>query len=239
MRRNRRVSTVKKQTFEISKQYWWVGIILLAITCYELSIHYAEPRLLPIKHIKLQAQCDRIDETLIKQHTTKFTKGFFTTDVMRLKNKLQKLPYVEEVSIKRIWPDTLLVTIIEQKFVAAWGKSGAVSSKGVVASLPEVDQHLPKFVGPEGQANVMLETYNAISKIIEPFALKVRELDLNGRRSWQVKLDNNLKIIMGRKDYENKLLALMSVYPKLKKRHGNDIDTIDLRYPNGICVHAK
>lgn len=240
MRRNRKVSAkVKKDNLVAPKQFWWLGVLLLAITCYEVCIHFAEPRLLPIKYIKLQARCERLDDKIIKKHMDRYVKGFFSTDVMKLKQKLLEIPFVDEINIKRIWPDTLLVTILEQRFVAIWGDSAAVSAKGEVAAIKEVNDHLPKFVGPEGQAAAMLETYNVISKIIEPSDLRIKELDLNGRRSWQMTLNNDVRVILGRKDIEKKLQTLMTVYRKLMRSHHGNMDTIDLRYPNGICVHTK
>ncbi len=217
----------------------WFGVILLAVACYQVCIHFAEPRLLPIKHIKLSGECERIDEHTIKAHTMHYVRGFFSTDVMRLKRKLLKVPFVEDVSVKRIWPDTLLVTLEEQHFVALWGEDAMVSSKGEVSSLPEIDKKLPVFKGPEGQAALMVQQYNEITKLIEPLHLTIKELDLNNRRSWQMQLSNNIKVIMGRKELSQKVETLKTVYPRLKKRHGVNIEAIDLRYPNGICVHPK
>lgn len=240
MRRNRRTSaTIKKEKFAVTKQYWWAIVLLLAFTCYEVAIHFAEPRLLPIKHIRLIAQCDRVDQDAIQHYAAKYAKGFFSTDVMRLKRKLQENPFVQDVIIKRIWPDTLLVNLTEQRFVALWGDNAVVSSQGRVMQIENPDKTLPKFVGPEGQAVLMLNELNEINKALQPLHLMVKELDLNTRRSWQIKLNNNVKIIMGRKEIQTKLLTLTMVYPKLIKRHAQSIDTIDLRYPNGICVHTK
>lgn len=240
MRKNRKIRTIaKKNKFVLPKQFLWLGILLLFMSCYEVCVHFAEPRLLPIKRIRLEAQCERLDPATIKQHTLRYVKGFFSTDVMKLKEKLLNLPFVEEVSIKRIWPDTLLVTLVEQQFVATWGENAAVSSKGEVALLTLEDPSLPKFIGPDGQAALMLEQYKDIAKIIEPLNLTIKELDLNSRRSWEMKLNNNINVLMGRKDIGEKLATLRTVYSKLKKRHGDNIDVIDLRYPNGICVHTK
>lgn len=240
MRKKKKVFAVsKKEKSEPPRKLMWFGVILLAVACYQLCLHFAEPRLLPIKHIKLSGECERIDEQAIKAHTMHYVRGFFSTDVMRLKRKLLKVPFVQDVSVKRVWPDTLLVTLEEQRFVAVWGENAMVSSKGEVSSLPEIDEKLPVFKGPDGQAALMVQQYNEIAKLIEPLHLTIKELNLNNRRSWQMQLSNNIKVIMGRKDLGEKVETLKTVYPRLKKHHGENIETIDLRYPNGICVHPK
>lgn len=238
MQKNRRTTT-KAERSPAAKYVLWGLFFALLIACYEVAVKYAEPRLLPIQHIRLEVSCERTSEQEIKKQTAGYVKGFFSTDVMKLKEKLLSIPFIDEVNVKRIWPDTLLITLVEQKFVALWDNTGAVTRKGIVVKGVNVDKDMPRFMGPEGQSVMMLEQYHEMSNILKPLNLTIKELNLNSRRSWQVVLSNNVKVIIGRNDIDNKLLNLATVFPKLKKRHGNTIDSVDLRYPNGICVHVK
>jgi cell division protein FtsQ len=150
------------------------------------------------------------------------------------------VPYTEEVVVKRLWPDTLVITLVEQKLVAKWGEDEAVTSKGeVVHASLDSREKIPEFLGPEGQSKMMLEQYNDMIALLQPLHLVVIGLNLNSRRSWQITLNNGMKIILGRKEVATRLHYLTAVFPKLKQRHGSNIESIDLRHPNGVCVRLK
>lgn len=238
--RKRRKSAPLKLNYVPVKAYFWIGISLLLFTTYEVFIKYAEPRLLPIKHIELNALFEKTDPVVIKHHLRRHVKGFISTDVLKLKQEILNLPFVDEVIVKRIWPDKLLITLVEQKLIAVWDENFFVNNKGeVIGGLGQSSLNLPRFHGPAGQSKLMLDQYNQMSKALESVARKIVELDLTSRRSWQLTLDNGLKLILGRKDFSEKLAAMIDVYPKLKLSYGDHIDSIDLRHPNGFSVHTK
>lgn len=239
VRKNRRVRIKEKKP--IPKIVLWAMFFCLLFATYELALRFAEPRLLPINHIKLDAEFNLASCAQVKNEIGKNIKGFFSTDVMRLRDKLLTIPFVEEVLIKRIWPDTLWVKVMEQKLVANFGDHAALSSTGKIIDNVQIDldPNLPSFIGSQEQAAMMLEQFTEMSNILKPLDVSIRELALNSRRSWQITLSNGMKIIMGRKEVSDKLGALTAIFPKLQHRHGDNIDSIDLRYPNGICVHTK
>jgi cell division protein FtsQ len=238
--KNKKKSLVVRKSLFVAKTIRWSVALILLFATYEVAIRYAEPRLLPIRHIKLNGQCERINLSAIKYQIASHIKGFFTTNMTQLKEDILTVPFVDQVVVKRIWPDTLHIVLSEQQLVARWGNDLVVSSKGqIMRTRIDNHRHLPQFRGPEGQAEKMLQQYNEMTQLLLPFNLSIAALNLNSRRSWDLTLDNGLKILLGRKDVSAHLLSLTAVLPKLKKRHGDRISVIDLRYPNGISVHLK
>lgn len=215
-----------------------VFIFLLLISFYQIGVRYAEPRLLPIHHIQMNSNFERIDSNALKALIKPKIKGFFSTNTMALKREIQAVPFVDEVFIKRVWPDTLLVTLTEVTLVASWGEEAAVSSRGEVIQVKvNPSQHLPNFIGPEGQAANIYNNYNELTAILKPLHLSIAEIALNMRHSWQLTLDNNIKISLGRRDIAKRLSDFVAIYSKLKKIHGDNLKSIDLRHSNGISVY--
>jgi cell division protein FtsQ len=240
MKRNKRTTSKIKEKHSLPKAIIWFAMLVAIFVCYELIVKVAEPALFPIKQIKLNAHLTRINPNVVKAHIAPLVRGFFSTDAMAIKNEVLKIPFIDEVVVKRLWPDTLLVTLAEQQFVAAWGDGEAISSKGELVHVrPDPSKHLPKFVGPEGQSKLMLEQYNAMMTALLPYNLAITLLNLNSRRSWQMTLNNGIKVILGRNEVATRLDTLATIYCKLKKRHGDSIEVIDLRHPNGVCVRLK
>jgi cell division septal protein FtsQ len=214
-------------------------LVILALSLYQLGMYCIEPRLLPIRHIKIYATCERVNLSALKHRIAPHIKGFFSTHVIALKHAILLEPFVEDVMVKRVWSDTLLITLHEIKIVARLGKAAAISSKGEVVNVKlDANKHLPIFNGEKEQVLTMLNLYNNFSDSLRPLNLIIAEIDLN-RHSWQITLDNGIKISLSDKDRLAHLALFISVYPKLKKNHGNNIKSIDLRHLNGLSVHLN
>jgi cell division protein FtsQ len=182
----------------------------------------------------------RIHLDSLKKSIQPKIKGFFSTNMLVLKQEILRKPFVDEVMIKRLWPDTLLIELTESCIVAKWGEGGCISSQGKIIPIKlNNDHNLPLFQGPNEQAGKILEFYNTLSALLPPHHLAVSKLELNRRHSWQVTLDNGIKILLGRKDAMEHMKLFLAIYQKLKKQHANDIDYIDLRYPNGISLYLS
>lgn len=234
---NQRVFDDQQKSLWI-KLLQWCLLASLLISAYEIGMHCAEPKLLPIRHIQINGKYERINLPSINKGVKPYVKGFFSTDVIALKDIILKEPFVDEVVIKRLWPDTLLITLTEITLVASWGENASVTSKGLIIPVKvNPTTHLPNFVGPESQINNILMQYVNLSNILHPFHLSISEINLNPRHSWQITLDNGINLLLGRKDIAEHLSSFALIYPKLKKMHGNRLASIDLRHSNGLSVN--
>jgi|688.fasta_scaffold237983_2 cell division protein FtsQ len=238
-KQNRLKVRAKKATF-ILKAIRISLPFLFCVIFYEMTVRCVEPKLLPIRHVKLASHLTRVDSNSLRVKVNPFIKGFFSTNVTKLKDEIQQVPFVGEVSIKRLWPDTLQITVNEIKLIAAWGKDRALTSRGeVVSANLRKDKQLPIFNGPDEKASDLLAVYNELSEILSPYDLKIKGLALNNRQSWEVALDNGIKIMLGRKDIAQHLNSFLGVYPKIKTIHGDNIGSIDLRHSNGVAITLR
>ncbi|MBA2653959.1 MAG: FtsQ-type POTRA domain-containing protein [Gammaproteobacteria bacterium] len=234
----KRIAIDKKDKSHRFKIIAWGGCLFSLVIIYLSFFHFAEPKLFPMRHIKVQATCEHINLSTLRYKITPHIKGFFSTNMTALKKNILTEPFVDEVIIRRVWPDTLLVTLSESHLVASWGDDAAVNSRGEIMPIKiDSSKNLPAFVGPESQAANILEQYTALTKYLSPLNLGINEITLSQRRSWQITLNNGIKILLGRKDIEDHLSAFITIYPKLKKIHGDNLQSIDLRHSNGFSVH--
>jgi len=67
-------------------------------------------------------------------------------------------------------------------------------------------------------------------------------LRLSSRYAWTVELDNGMKVALGREQdhttLRNRVQRLIGIYPQLVARVAGGIDTVDMRYPNGLALAA-
>jgi cell division protein FtsQ len=158
------------------------------------------------------------------------------------------VPWVRRASVRREWPDQLVVALEEHEALGTWGEDGRLLSvKGDVftANLAEAEEdqeQMPAFSGPDGSEKEVLERFAELKAWFAPARLVPEGLDLSGRYAWTVKLDNGVSVELGREQSKTMLKErvdrLVRIWPQLEARVPN-IETIDMRYQNGLALSAQ
>ena len=174
--------------------------------------------------------------------------NFFTTNLESVRSVFESVPWVRRASVRREWPNQLIVALEEHEALGTWGEDGRLLSvKGDVftANIAEADdeQALPAFEGPVGSEKDVLARFNELRTSFAQVELVPQELSLSNRYAWTVKLDNGMSVELGREQDRNTLRKrvqrLVGVYPQLVARlQEGRIDTIDMRYPNGLALSS-
>jgi cell division protein FtsQ len=66
--------------------------------------------------------------------------------------------------------------------------------------------------------------------------LEVTGLHLAARRSWTADLEDGAVIRFGQDDGEDRLERFVTAWPSIAGSHGGQLESADLRYPNGFAV---
>jgi cell division protein FtsQ len=174
--------------------------------------------------------------------------NFFTTNLDGVRLAFEAVPWVRKAAVRREWPDTLIVSIEEHQPLGTWGEDGRLlSSSGDVftANLAEAEEDgdLLAFEGPEGSEKEVLARYRDLHDWFAPAHLAPEEVQLSKRYAWKVKLDNGMTVELGREQSRTTLKErvdrLIGVYPQLVERLQDRIESVDMRYPNGLALKAQ
>ncbi len=198
-----------------------------------------KPATLPIRQVHIEGKFLRLDTFRLQELVTdKVRGGFFNIDVTAIRNALVALPWVNDVSVHRIWPDGLRVIVNEQIAVVRWNETGLLNEQGHYFS-PEKEsfpQDLPLLEGPEESQELLLERFNLLK---QTYGLSVVRLQLNERRAWKFELENGLSVVLGRKDFESRVERFVSVVMNNLGEKSSQAREIDMRYTNGFAVRWK
>lgn len=169
------------------------------------------------------------------------TRGFFSVNVEYIRDRLQQMPWVSEIIVKRGWPDIVDVTIIEKKAIAHWNNGSLLSTDGSLFEPKESSypSGLAEFVGPDGHHVFMLKYFVDINRILTPLHAKISYLELTPYLTWKLQLDNGMALRVGHNDILTRLTHFVKVYPKIIGERAQEVDYVDLRYPNGMAVKWK
>jgi cell division protein FtsQ len=216
-----------------------LGLLVAAVIFIANRIHLS--RAFPINMVRIYG-IRHIDKQEMKNLLLPFlAKGFFGVQVGLIKDKLTQISWVSHIFVRRTWPNQLDIIIIEKNAVAKWNNQDLLSQTGELFT-PDISTypvHLPEFVGPIGKQVVMLQYFNDINRLLQSLRVKITYLELTPYLTWKLILDNGMMIHMGHKDILTRLSHFVKVYPQIIGIYANNVDYIDLRYPNGLAVKWK
>ncbi|MCG8612986.1 MAG: cell division protein FtsQ/DivIB [Pseudomonadales bacterium] len=206
----------------------------------------------PIEHVQVSGQLDFIHEpTLKRQMETVLGQGFFSVDIDQFKFDLERLPWIDKASVRRVWPRKIEVHVIEQIPVAHWRVNGENQTErmGLLNPYGEVFapwavaegsedylSSLPRLVGPKNQAQEVLREYADIRKTLDAQAIALQVLVVENRGAVSLTLENGVEIRLGREDVTEKLDRFVRVYQNYLRDKSEKIEMIDARYTNGIAI---
>jgi len=230
---------LKSPGLEWRSSYSWV-LMLLLLSGGIGYLSYQET-LLPIKTIQLSSSFQNIDEDEVVSSLQQFIgEGFFSLDINRVQKTLGDKPWVEAVSIRRIWPDRLRIIIIENKPIARWDSDHLVSDKAIVFhAQTENFAQLPVVNSASDSASQILRLYYELETRFGSLNERVAVLRKDSRGALDIQLENGLRIKLGRADIERKIARFVAIYPQHIYPRRDLIQRLDLRYSNGFAVAWK
>ncbi len=160
--------------------------------------------------------------------------------IHQLKYRLLQLPWVEQASVQRIWPDRLRVSIIEKTPLARWDESHLLSSHGkVFPADAEAFNHLPLIFASSHSPDWAMQQFSELSLAFQQVDEQLVALRIDNRAAFELQLQGGLVIKLGRDQIKKKVDRLLSIYrQEILPRRAN-ITQLDLRYSNGFSVTWK
>jgi len=217
------------------------GLVVLAMVIWGV-LEFQSTQTLPIKNVEVKSEFIRISEQQIQAIVAQNDLGgFFDTDVDSITASMRQLPWLETVTVRRVWPDTLQLEIRERKAIAYWNKDALLTVDGSVFS-PDAQSYpkgLPQLTGPVGTEKNVLKNYITLNADLKALNLNINELELDTRRAWIAGLDDGTVLDLGRKKINSRLQRFISIYADHIVTQKDNIDVVDLRYTNGFAVRWK
>jgi cell division protein FtsQ len=195
--------------------------------------------LMPIRYVRVEGEIHNLDPAAFTKALLPLTQaGYFLADMHDIEETAKSFPWVDRVQVARLWPDTLLLTLVEQKPVARTRDGGLINDRGTRFSPEKIRSHvdLPVLDGPPGQEKLLLTTLYSLNGKLKHKGMRVDVLKLTGRRAWSARLSSGLEIEFGKQDPVFALERLLVLLPRLGEARIAALQKVDLRYPNGFAV---
>ena len=158
-----------------------------------------------------------------------------------VRDRLRAVPLVHDVSVRKLFPNSLFFDIVERKAAAIWQKDGklsVVAADGV--AIDEVHDArfnaLPFIVGPA--ANEHLKEFTDLVETAGDLRDRIRAGIYVGERRWTLQMDSGVLLLLPEVN-PKAALADFAVIERTDKLLDKDVLTLDLRMPGRITARLS
>lgn len=222
---------------------------LVLAACLAAALWWASQRpMFDLRLIEVEARhgetLRHVSGTLLRNTAAREVRGnFFTLPLSTVQNVFETVPWVRKASVRRVWPDGLIVEIEEHTPLALWDDGRIVNTFGELfsANLGEAEEAgpLPQFSGPSGTEVQVARRYDELRRAVAPAGAGLMSITLSERHAWTVELSDGTTLLLGRErgtPIDQRLARWLETYPKVMAELNRRAALIDLRYPSGYVL---
>lgn len=222
----------------------------------------------PITHLQVSGDSRISAQELRQVAAPHIGRGFFSTDVQAVKAAVESQPWVRQASVRRVWPDTLVLQVEEHEPVARWrvAVQTAVQIQEQDSRLLQDDygmlvNHHAEVFGPVHYAGAarlpllsapgqdafheVITRYLTLSRIMQDVHLQIAGLHLSHLGSWSLLVEEKtlgiptIRMQAGRDDVIRRAHRFAELYRSLPSAQAAAITAADLRYTDGIALRGQ
>lgn len=238
-RRERKIPKLSFPSFPLKRLSAVLFASAIIFLSYQFSVEILDQ---PISSITIEGSFQRVSALQIEEAISEeLGTGFFSANLKTIQSRIVELEWVAQANVARRWPGTLMINVTEQVPAAIWGKSGLLNTRGdlFVKDARHVPAELPRLSGPEGQSSVVAQRYLMMREKLIPFGLDLRQVDLDARGAWEIKLSNGVDVRFGRRDVDTRAQLFLDVVANIVSSREAEIEFVDMRYSNGFTIGWK
>ena len=208
------------------KSYNWLLLLIPLLTAGAYLRQMDQ--LFPIKTIQISGEFEYIDQQVLESSLQRYLgEGFFSLDIHQLRQQLYQQSWADSVSVRRVWPDRLMIRMVEKIPLARWDEEHLLSDKAVVYKADIAEFHyLPKIHARNHQPAWILQRYYQLKSRFDSVDEEIVALNVDSRGALEVELINGLQV-------------KIAIYPQQILPRRAQIQRLDLRYSNGFAVAWK
>lgn len=196
----------------------------------------------PIQRIAIMGDLEHVDTNALQAALHPYMEdSFFSVDLSEVRQTTESMAWIDYASVRKEWPNTLVVSLQERIPVANWGKNQFLSAKGEIffAEHVQPNPNLPTFIGMADQASLIARHYVQMQAVLKDAGLTIQALEMTDRVSMTLKLNGDMSLVVDEKESLEKLQRFAAVYQLFTEEQRQQLLRVDLRYENGLAIKWK
>ena len=197
----------------------------------------------PVQSVRISGEFVRVSKADIERAVEPLlVPGLVRNDVEALRRAALAVPGVREATVRRVWPDSVEIFVIERVAIARWAGGGYVETDGthfVPAGGGAPAEGLPVLAGPEGSQRRVLELHTALGRVLAPLGMPVAATELTRRGVLHATLRGGPRLVMRPQAVQGNAGTFARTLAKVMAGRVHEIERVDFRYPTGFAVRMR
>ncbi len=249
---NRKVKPAKnlskgKETVNVKPFLLAALIGALVISSVFIQNNLQHKILFPITHVEVSGRLHNVTKNELEALVLNdLENGFFDIDLNTIAQDIEKLNWVAQATLRRVWPNKVDVLIREHQAVAIWDDDTLISANGILFTAPTKQgyQQLARINGRTDNAKKLLLAYSQLEQLTSVYDLYIDSF--SSVKSGEIKVLFNTKLMstFATQDKElqfKRFASLLDAGYLISNENKNTLNnkplkSIDLRYSNGFSV---
>lgn len=196
---------------------------------------------MPVRYVRIEGELHQLRLAEIRQVLAPLLTDYWGLDLMAIAQVVRDLPWVEQVKVERLWPDTLILGVKEQTPYLRWRETALLNPQGIRFSPPNLKgyDHLPLLTGPAGYERQMYRAYQEMQSSLRSLGWRIERLVVDDRGSWRLYLNGDLEMILGRQAPRQAFQTLLQAMERIGRPRLAGIRCLDGRYEHGFAVRWR
>ena len=216
------------------------AVAVIGMTLFGIWRSGQSRNLCALKTLQIQSRFEHLSAEQIRAAIkSELAAGFFGLDLPAIRTQLQALPWVAQVEVRKHWPDTVMIRLIERTAIARWGKNSLLDANGEVFHVSGAGamHGLVYLSGPDSRRQELVQFYRNSEPVLRNLSLHLTKARFSKRGALTLQLSDASKIILGREQQMPRWQRFVDNLPTLRaKNQGLRLLEIDLRYTNGLAA---
>lgn len=236
-------TTLPNRFHQLLPKLLMLGVVLLLLILAALAINVFNK--LPNAAISLQHKGLNTQQTLQLQQLLgeKADTNLLKADLQSYLAKLETVDWVGQVDVRRDWQQGIVVNVVPRQAVAKFGSERLVDANGTVFKPADSNDlnnaSLMQLQGDSQNAVVMMQQIKQVSDWFMPLGMKIEEVIVTPRMAWLFRFDNGLRVLVDNDNTSEKLYRLSIMLQNQLKPQLETLQTVDLRYKNGMAITKR
>lgn len=193
----------------------------------------------PVRRVLVEGAFQRVSPPEIESAVTEAVQGgLASVDLDKVRERVERIEWVDSAVVQRRWPDALRVVVTEEVAAARWNEAGLLNARGelFIRNARYVPPELPLLQGPDGSEQAVAQLYlDAQGRLLEA-GLRLTGVRLDERGAWELELGNGLAVRLGRLTVNERLERFITLASPMVAKRLAEIASVDMRYTNGFSV---
>ena len=236
-------TTLPNRFHQLLPKLLMLGVVLLLLILVALAINVFNK--LPNAAISLQHKGLNTQQTLQLQQLLgeKADTNLLKADLQSYLAKLETVDWVGQADVRRDWQQGIVVNVVPRQAVAKFGSERLVDANGMVFKPADGNDlnntSLMQLQGDSQNAIVMMQQIKQVSDWFMPLGIKIEEVIVTPRMAWLFRFDNGLRVLVDNDNTSEKLYRLSIMLQNQLKPQLKTLQTVDLRYKNGMAITKR